>query len=112
CRVRLDVDESLLGRTGQCPSCGMFYVLERPKESAGLQPQADEQALSARPKVIARPKVVANAGLWTSGQFLLGDFWVERPLGQGGMGAVYLVRSRSSGQRFAVKTIREDRLGD
>jgi tetratricopeptide (TPR) repeat protein len=34
---------------------------------------------------------------------LLDDFTVERELGEGGMGKVYLVRSRSSGRPFAVK---------
>jgi serine/threonine protein kinase len=40
---------------------------------------------------------------WLPGQLLLGDFRVERKLGEGGMGAVYLVQSRSTGERFAVK---------
>jgi len=49
---------------------------------------------------------------WTKGQVLLDDFEVERPLGQGGMGAVYLVRSRSGGEFFAVKTILASQFGD
>ena len=40
------------------------------------------------------------------GEVLLDDFVVEpRRLGEGGIGAVFLVRSRSGGQRFAVKMI-------
>jgi tetratricopeptide (TPR) repeat protein len=42
-------------------------------------------------------------GNWEPGQELLDDFVVERTLGEGGMGKVYLVRSRSTGSRFAVK---------
>src|SRR5262245_5066482 len=42
------------------------------------------------------------------GQLLLGDFEV----GEEGMGVVYLGRSRSTGQRFALKTITAARLGD
>jgi tetratricopeptide (TPR) repeat protein/tRNA A-37 threonylcarbamoyl transferase component Bud32 len=42
-------------------------------------------------------------GDWAPGQELLDDFVVERTLGEGGMGKVYLVRSRSTGSRFAVK---------
>src|SRR5436309_15579995 len=40
---------------------------------------------------------------WESGQLLLGDFEVQRVLGQGGMGKVYLVRSQTTGMEFAVK---------
>src|SRR6185437_12774005 len=50
-----------------------------------------------------------NLGTWDPGQLLLGDFHLERKLGEGGMGAVYLVRSRSTGERFAVK---KTHLGD
>ena len=37
------------------------------------------------------------------GQVLLGDFEVKREVGRGGMGAVYLVQSRSTEVQFAVK---------
>ncbi len=47
---------------------------------------------------------------WTIGRFILADYAVERVLGHGGMGRVYLVRSRSTGRRFAVKTILEQAL--
>src|SRR5262249_40428714 len=57
-------------------------------------------------------KPAAAAGGWAVGQVLLDDFEVERPLGRGGMGTVYLVRSRSTGRPFAVKTILEPNLGD
>lgn len=40
---------------------------------------------------------------WEPGQLLLGDFEVQRVLGQGGMGKVYLVRSRTTATEFAVK---------
>jgi tetratricopeptide (TPR) repeat protein len=40
---------------------------------------------------------------WVPGQQLLDDFVVEGALGEGGMGKVYLLRSRSTGSRFAVK---------
>jgi len=42
-------------------------------------------------------------GDWAPGQELLDDFVVERTLGESGMGKVYLLRSRSTGSRFAVK---------
>ncbi len=40
---------------------------------------------------------------WSAGQVILDDYVVERELGAGGMGKVYLLRSRSTGQPFAVK---------
>ena len=40
---------------------------------------------------------------WHTGQVLLDDFEVKREVGRGGMGAVYLVQSRSTEARFAVK---------
>jgi serine/threonine protein kinase/tetratricopeptide (TPR) repeat protein len=40
---------------------------------------------------------------WATGQLLLGDFLIQQQLGAGGMGTVYLVQSRSTGERFAVK---------
>jgi serine/threonine protein kinase len=40
---------------------------------------------------------------WIPGQVLLNDFVVGRTLGEGGMGKVYLVSSRSTGSQFAVK---------
>ena len=40
---------------------------------------------------------------WAPGQLLLGDFVVERVLGEGGMGKVYLLKSPTTGMHFAVK---------
>src|SRR5262249_52792266 len=40
------------------------------------------------------------------------EFAVERALGRGGMGAVYLVRNRATAQRFAVKTPQVRGRGD
>jgi len=40
---------------------------------------------------------------WQPGQLLLADFDVQQVLGQGGMGKVYLVRSRTTAVEFAVK---------
>ena len=49
------------------------------------------------------PLVPSPAGAWHTGQVLLGDFEVKREVGRGGMGAVYLVQSRSTEAQFAVK---------
>ena len=40
---------------------------------------------------------------WALGQKILDDFAVEGTLGEGGMGKVYLLRSRSTASQFAVK---------
>jgi serine/threonine protein kinase len=37
------------------------------------------------------------------GAILLNEFEIERELGRGGMGKVYLVRSRTTGRKFALK---------
>lgn len=40
---------------------------------------------------------------WQPGKVILNEYIVERILGRGGMGEVWLVKSNSTGQRFAVK---------
>ena len=45
----------------------------------------------------------ATSGDWHSGQTVLDDFVVERVLGEGGMGKVYLLKSQTTGTLFAVK---------
>ncbi len=49
------------------------------------------------------PRNIGTEQVWEPGQLLLNDFEVQQVLGQGGMGKVYLVRSRTTGMRFAVK---------
>ncbi|MFO0843501.1 MAG: serine/threonine-protein kinase [Gemmataceae bacterium] len=45
-------------------------------------------------------------------RFLIGDFKVQRPLGEGGMGKVYLAERRSQPQRVAIKLLRRDQAHD
>ncbi len=40
---------------------------------------------------------------WKSGQVILGEYAIEKELGRGGMGRVWLVKSQSTGRHFAVK---------
>ncbi|MDP2990035.1 MAG: hypothetical protein Q8O57_05665 [Kiritimatiellota bacterium] len=40
---------------------------------------------------------------WKTGQVILDDYLIEKELGQGGMGRVWLAKSNSTGHRFAVK---------
>ena len=44
-----------------------------------------------------------NAVEWPIGETILADFMVERLLGEGGMGKVYLLKSKTTRMRFAVK---------
>ena len=49
----------------------------------------------------------AHAPDWQPGELILGEYRVERELGHGSMGTVYLVsRTHASEQRFAVKRVR------
>lgn len=48
---------------------------------------------------------------WERGGVILDEYLIEKELGRGGMGQVWLVKSRSTGRRFAVKQalIRDDK---
>jgi serine/threonine protein kinase len=50
--------------------------------------------------------MVSQPSEWAEESTLLGDFQIERILGTGGMGAVYLVRSCSTEYQYAVKKSR------
>ena len=41
--------------------------------------------------------------LWAEGAQILGEYVIEKELGRGGMGCVWLVKSNSTDRRFAVK---------
>ena len=92
-----------------CPTCGRGYELAN--ENLGRKARCD--------KCNAVFRIASGKGLLlTSGRqspastgleqedMLLQDFVVEGSLGEGGMGTVWLVRSTSSGQRFALKRLR------
>ncbi len=49
------------------------------------------------------PETPLHIGLWRSGEIILDDYRIERPLGQGGAGTVYLVRQLSNNALMAVK---------
>src|SRR6266568_5013793 len=69
-----------------------IIVQPKPKPRGERLPAGDQQKA-----------VVAKLEDWCLGQRLLDDFVVERVLGEGGMGKVYLVKSQTTGMRFAVK---------
>ena len=73
-----------------------------PHRVAGNPTNAGRKVHRGDPDGPELPSVLA-AGEWAQGQELLDDFVVERTLGEGGMGKVYLLCSRSTASRFAVK---------
>jgi ankyrin repeat protein/serine/threonine protein kinase len=83
----------------------LFSASSSPTRKDRPAPQASGDRESTTIAEPASPDL-AEVGVvrdWRPGQSLLDDFLVERTLGEGGMGKVYLVRSASSGSRFAVK---------
>ncbi len=73
---------------------GLFDIFHRPK------PKTEDRRSPAGKQ---EQEVTATPEEWHLGRTLLDDFVVERVLGEGGMGKVYLVKSRTTGMRFAVK---------
>jgi len=66
-------------------------------------PGEDGDSFTRPPDDDGYDDVAAAPTDWSVGQGILDDYVVERELGAGGMGKVYLLRSRSTGQPFAVK---------
>jgi len=65
---------------------------------------------TARRRVV--PSCAMNsAPLVAPGSLFAGDFVIERPLGEGGMGAVYVVQQRSTGKRRALKVMLPQLVG-
>ena len=108
CSRKYRVDAKLAGRRARCKDCDTRFELTAIVDT--------DEASGAEETLVSRPPdgsaVRAGAGSdadalvpWEPGMELAGDYEVERQLGHGGMGDVYLVRSRSGGERLAVKRI-------
>jgi tetratricopeptide (TPR) repeat protein len=80
----------------------LFLRTSPPLRSTRTLPAAPVSGLTSATQTESGSEAAELAG-WGPGETLLGDFVVERALGEGGIGKVYLVRSQLSGQRFAVK---------
>src|SRR5262249_22829754 len=75
---------------------------------------ADPLAWRAQPPVSGTEQTAAGyaLGFLAPGQVVLGRYTVERELGRGGMGAVYLARDAKLSERVALKTISSAMAGD
>ena len=101
CSARFSVDEKRVGKKVQCRKCGANFVALSPDAQTTQAVQSEAGVVSFRPA-----RALAGAGvseIWKPGDVILDDYMVERLLGEGGMGTVYLVRSQSTNQPFAVK---------
>lgn len=92
-----------------CPSCrqpalaGARFCIHCGTSLAAPEPAATQPALT-QPSGPAPDSHNALVRALSPGDVLLDEYVVERVLGAGGMGKVYLVRSRTSAEAFAVKT--------
>lgn len=53
-----------------------------------------------------------SAGCFTKGEVVNGKYEIHGVLGQGGFGVVYLIRMLDTGEAFAMKTFRDERMSD
>ncbi len=81
----------------------LFSGSEKPPTSRlGRTPEAELDLQHSVPPVQSSTSPMPPGG-WQPGKVLLDDFLIERTLGEGGMGRVWLVKSNSTARRFAVK---------
>ena len=109
CQVKLKSRPEQAGRQFRCPQCGSVFCVPL-ADGSGTDPNA---ALSLADSAVVPPSPVMTTAVepvglppWEPGTLLLDDFVVEQHIATGGMGDVYRVRSRSTGEPFAVKRIR------
>ena len=92
CNLAGQVPKKYLGRTVKCQRCGQAFTITA--VASGEVPPAPTPA-----------EPVLRA--WQPGDIILDDYRVERTLGEGSMGTVYLLaRAQSAGERFAVKQVK------
>jgi serine/threonine protein kinase len=81
--------------------------LDRLLRRSQREEAAGRQRVGDREPVTTGTADAGDSTVWQKGQTILGEYTVEDELGKGGMGTVYLlVRSHSTGQRFAAKKTR------
>lgn len=78
------------------------------KRAADTCNECNQNVTETSPSVHSHERVFAE---WKPGDSIRDDFIVEKLLGQGGMGKVYLVKRLHDGQLFAMKTLPANRTG-
>ena len=92
-----------------CGQCGRALNTSTTKVP-GLAPGRTIAESPLPPPAVEEPnddagEVHKGARVWLPGEVIVATYVVDRQLGQGGMGAVYLATDRVSGQRVAVKVL-------
>jgi len=112
CSARYNVEDSNLGRKGQCSKCGTSFLLEKP-------PDVDTRTLNAAARKAKRQPASNGAAegeaaeIWKPGDVILDVYEVRRltagnddskHYAEGGMGVVYRVHHRGWDLDLAVKS--------
>ncbi|MCA8924792.1 MAG: serine/threonine protein kinase [Planctomycetes bacterium] len=101
CEQRLNASRS--GTPSTCPNCGGALTRSESLAAQGTHPGASQLAGLAPTRALPPPAQSDPLGL--IGRRFAERYFVERLLGRGGMGAVYLVRQESLGVRRALKVM-------
>ncbi len=122
CQTKLSAKPEYAGRKFFCPRCrtvltapaadssrtgpsGALSLSGSPVSDSGTPPKVAPRA-EAAPSWSPGHVLFEAAPSWSPGHVLLDDYLVEQRLGSGGMGDVYLARSRTTGEAYAIKRIR------
>jgi len=114
CSAQYHVEESHLGRTGQCSKCSTSFMLEKPAEvdtrTLNLARREARREGASRP---AAEQEDTRARIWNLGDVILDVYEVKRlsarkdqakHYAEGGMGVVYRVHHRGWDLDLAVKS--------
>src|SRR4051794_21389935 len=90
CKREGQLEEAHLGQGVRCKHCQAKFRASRIDNTPETPPIGGASTLDAES--------------WQVGRVILDDYEIIKELGRGGMGKVHLVKSRTTGREFAVKT--------